>query len=536
MIADFRFVRDEALPRGAVVVVGAGAAGMAVALALGNAGRDVLLLESGADAAPDLQDPLNEGTTGKLPWSGLLAGRARALGGTTTLWHGQCMRLHPVDVEPRPWLPGSGWPLSLSELDEHYETAERFLDVSGRGYDATRWDEHPDLPPLAWDATRLLHDFTEYTPKPSLARTYRPQLAEHRHVTVVLGATAGAVLVEDGRAVGVQARGDGGRRTRIESPEVVLAAGAVENARLLQLSDPEGIGLGLGREHTGRYLQDHPTIRTAEVHSRDFRVLQDRYIVLHAGPRRLFPKVRLAPGMQREHQLVDATAVFVHEHDDPALGAARRLVLSARRRQRPDRPVRDLATVVRGAAPVLRTAYRRRVRQLATGEPPSHVWLQLWLEQPPDPQRRVRLGEGLDALGLRRAHVDWTCGDQEIETSRRLTRWIGEDLDRLGIARLEELAPMHDDAAWRRAVTDAAHPAGTTRMSASPADGVVDRDLQVHGVSGLHVVGGSVFPTSGYANPTLTIVALSLRLAGHLLSGQDRTGPDRPARGGRPLG
>lgn len=128
----------------------------------------------------------------------------------------------------------------------------------------------------------------------------------------------------------------------------------------------------------------------------------------------------------------------------------------------------------------------------------------------------MRLGGTRDAMGSKQMSVNWWCGDEEMATSRRFTRWIDDDLRRLGVGRLDLLAPMHDDDAWRAEVKDAAHPAGTTRMSATPVDGVVDPDLQVHGVTGLFVAGSSVFPTSGYANPTLTIVALALRLAGHL--------------------
>lgn len=519
MIRDFADVRDDDLVRAEVVVVGSGAAGIALALSLGAANRRVLLLESGGDRTPDPADPLNEGTTGVLAYEGLLAGRGRALGGTTTLWHGQCMRLHPIDFEPRAWLERSGWPITLADLDPYYADAERFLGVSGRGYGDARWAEHPALPPLGWDSSRLEHDFTEYTPQPSLVRTYRSRLRRSRQVTVLHGATVGGIEVRDGSVVALDVYGAAGRRSRLTTRNVVLAGGTIENARLLQLSDPAGQGLGTGRAHTGRFLQDHPIIRTAEVFPHDHRVLQERYVALHAGRHRLFPKVRLAERAQREARLLDATAVFVHEYDDQGVEAARRLVLAARRRERPTDAGRDLIAAAHSARPVLRTAFRRRVLHRATAERPSRVWLQLWLEQAPESDRRIRLGEQRDAFGLRRAHVDWTCSDLELETSRQLTRFVTADLERLGIASVRELAAMTDDAAWRASVIDAAHPAGTTRMARSPLDGVVDPDLAVHGIQGLSVVGGSVFPTSGYANPTLTIVALALRLADHLVVG-----------------
>jgi len=139
--------------------------------------------------------------------------------------------------------------------------------------------------------------------------------------------------------------------------------------------------------------------------------------------------------------------------------------------------------------------------------------LQLWLEQHPNPDSRIDLAETRDSLGLRQAQVRWELGEPERRTSRVMTRWIAEDLTRLGLARTTESRGMWDDEAWTEAVRDAAHPSGTTRMSAQALTGVVDVHLQVHGVEGLYVVGSSVFPIAGYANPTLTIVALALRLS-----------------------
>jgi choline dehydrogenase-like flavoprotein len=509
------------IPQSAVLVVGSGAAGLALAERLIANHRPVVLLESGEDAgaAPTISEQtsdLNGGLSVGLPYDGLLKGRARTLGGTTNLWHGQCMRLYDIDLRERPWVAHSGWPLGLDAIGRHYAEAERWLEVTGKGYDEVRWLEHSNLTPISWNPDRLLHDFTEYAPHPILANRHRSGLVSSRLVQLVVNATVSRVLIADHRVVAVEVCRPDGHRTQVQAQTVVLAAGALENARLLQLSDPEGVGLGWGRHHTGRFLQDHPIVRTAEVIPRDYRVLQDRYVALHRGNRRLFPKVRLAPAAQERHELLDATAVFVHDHEQPALAAARRLLIAARAHRRPERPWQDVFAAARAPIPVLRDGYRRYAKGLSTGARPSAVWLQLWLEQAPNPVSHISLGTTADSLGMRRAEVRWCTSAQERDTSRQMTRWIADDLIRLGLGKVRELAPMYDDDAWQKAVTDAFHPAGTTRMSVSPDDGVVNPDLQVHGVRGLFTVGGSVFPTSGYANPTLTIVALSLRLGDHL--------------------
>lgn len=520
MLIDFESSRDLRLPPGAAFVVGSGAAGLALAGALEQAGRDVVLLESGPDVvgragAPAPEDDRNRGAVTGLPFQ-LGTGRARAFGGTTWLWHGQCVRLHPLDVAPRSWVPHSGWPVDLTALRPWYERAEAWLDVRQDPRLEEQWRERPRTAPFAWNPDRLEHDWTQYTPLRSLVRRHGAPLRVSARVTVVVNATVARVIVEGDAVAGVEVRSPGGRIQVLPCAQLVLAAGAIENARLLQLSDDEGIGLGDGRESTGRYLQSHPVVMTADVLPRDPRSLAERYVAVRLRGRRLFPKVRLAAQAQEAHGLLNANAVLLHDFDDAAFAASRRLLDAVRRRDPASVRAGDVRRALGAGGPVVRDVYRRLARGLPTAQTAAAVRLQVWLEQEPDPRSRLVLGRELDGLGLRRAVADWRVSDAELRTSRTLTRWVAEDLERLGVATLRELPAMHDDDAWLGTFRDAAHPAGTTRMSRSARDGVVDADLAVHGLRGLWVVGSSVFPVAGYANPTLTIVALALRLASHL--------------------
>lgn len=506
----------------ATVVVGGGAAGLALALRLEELGTPVVLLESGGDARDDAAiaaaAPLNEGSVvGGLQYRGLVDGRQRSLGGATQLWHGQCTRLRSGDLAERAWLPHSGWPLGTADLEPWYVAAEKWFGLSGRGYDDTRWAEHRRLSPLPWSGDKLLGDFAEYTATPHLGDRFRRHLQTSTALTTLVQATAVRVRVVDDRVQGVELRDRAGRELFLAAARVVLAAGAVESARLLMLSDPEGIGLGSGRRLTGRFLQDHPVVSLLEVVPTRRAWLQDRTSHLFGRDSRIWPKVRLAPAAQQREELVAANAVLVHEVEEPELDAVRRLVDALRRRRLPEAPLADLRLAVRAVGPTVRTGWRRWVRGLSSGRPASRVRLDVWLEQVPDPDSRVTLDpHGRDGLGLPLPRIDWRVSETEMRTSRTMARWVADDLRAHGLAEVTELPAMTDDDVWRSGVADAFHPAGTTRMSTDPAAGVVDPDLRVHGVDGLFVASSSVFPIAGYANPTLTIVALALRLADHL--------------------
>jgi choline dehydrogenase-like flavoprotein len=505
------------------VVVGAGPAGLALALHLADAGGRVVVLESGGsrpETGVDGAAALNDGVVVGDRFDSLVSGRARGLGGTAALWHGQCMRLHEVDLRPRAWIPHSGWPEAAGDLTSAYARAEQWLGVSGRGYGPERWAEHPEAAPPAWDSGRLLDDFTEYTHRPDVAKQHRNRLRGTAGVTVALHATVTRVLSARGSVLGVEVADSSGTVTKLPASRVVLAASAIENARILQLSDPDGVGLGFGRTWTGRFLQTHPVVDMAVIRPGSGSLLQNAYLAFASHRRRLFPKLRLAPEAQEAHGLVDACAVFAYDYESEHLAAARRVLTAARSRRVPADLRRDLRAMVTHAGPVLRDGYRHLARGLGTAQAPAQVRLELWLEQAPDPDNRVVLDTSTDSVGLHRPRVEWRVGEHELRTSRQMTEWISADVERLGLGSVEHLPTMDDDAAWRAAARDAAHASGTTRMSTDAGLGVVDPDLQVHGVQGLYVLGASVFPTAGYANPTLTVVALAVRLARHLMGGR----------------
>lgn len=377
---------------------------------------------------------------------------------------------------------------------------------------------------------------------------YRRLLEGSFNITLLLHATL-TELVADASGRRVQAGCIGslsGRRGTVRARHFVLAAGAIENARLLLASDgTHPRGMGNAKDQVGRHFMDHPRGLAGKVVDGDLYALLRPY---NSGELRkefpLYRELTLSDAAQRELRLLNGRArPFPVTASTPAgLQALRELRASFRAAngawtgieatvQRaldagmpmssgcaaPDRPGRG-RLVLRVGMNVghlgKAVASRLRNRPLDTYR---HVELMTYFEQSPNRDSRVTLSDARDAMGMRRVRVDWRLTDLDYASYRTSARILGEEAARCCGGRFES-EPWVRDAGRQPALAGTAHHLGTTRMSVRPEDGVVDRHCRVHGMENLHVAGSSVFPTGGWAFPTFTIVALALRLADRLRS------------------
>lgn len=502
-----------------ICIVGAGAAGIVLAAKMARRGKRVLLLESGgATAEPSAQD-LNECAYVGQSRRAASRGRFRALGGTTTVWGGQILELCPEDFAARSWIPGSGWPISRAELQPYYDQA---LQVEGLA-NACRQDEAVwrllgiDPPDLGPDFQSY---FTRWCPEPNFARLYRESLAAP-NLRVVLHATATELLLDQGgsRIGGVRCRTLTGREQIFSSAVYVLCLGTIESVRFL-------LQPIAGRQPTpwsrsgllGCHFQSHIDWNAARVPAKSAATLRKWFANAYLRGYKYHPKFRLASEAQEQLRTLGiAGSITCIDGAEAEQRRVKAMVRNALHGRPSGFEMRDLPRVLRQLRAMLRLGYGYLLQHRAYWPAESEFWLRVHCEQEPLTASRIRLTEARDATGLLGAEVDWKVSDWEWRTIQCFTRQVEQALRNHGLAEIVPQPELLQPDGYRGVVFDNSHhDMGGTRMARSPREGVVDTDLKLHEIANAYVCSASVFPSSGFSNPTHTLIALALRLADHL--------------------
>ena len=512
MLLDARSLPQDTVIEADICIVGAGAAGIAMACQLIGQPLRVVLLESGGlDFEPDIQ-ALNQGLVTGAPSAPLDESRLRYFGGTSNHWMGYCRPFDPQDFAARPWVRLSGWPIGPEELAPWYAKAGPVLEVPDQDYSAAHWQAH--IAPLLrgpLTADRLRAAVFQQSPPTRLGERYRQDIEKAGNIRAFLYANL-VDIVTDATATTVTELAaaclDGGKFT-VRPKIAVLACGGIENPRLLlNARSTAPAGLGNAHDGVGRCFMDHPTHEAADI------LLDVDPELARPPPTQLIDTlIGLDPAVEQAESLgrFSAYAFPRREAGVEAKGyrAMRDITKALRRGRLPDHLWQLIGTAVGDLDGVAGDLWQRFVAETPI------LAVRIHPEVAPNPDSRVTLTDMRDALGLQQARLDWRLLEIDRRTIRRGLEILGEELGRHRLGRLR-LMPWVLEEPFVVPGTGAYHHVGTTRMSDDPRQGVVDRHGLVHGMANLYIAGSSVFPTCGYANPTLTLVALALRLADRL--------------------
>jgi choline dehydrogenase-like flavoprotein len=503
MHIDARNIENNTLIEGDICIIGAGAAGISLALEWINTGHKIILLEGGGfEYEAKMQDLYRGKTTGQRYYP-LESARLHYFGGTTGHWAGFCSPLDHIDFKKRDWVPHSGWPIQRHHLDPFYARAQKNLDLGPYEYDYEYYRQKDEsLSSFPFDPQVVFNKMWQFSPPTRFGAKYKDAIVNAANIHLYTYANVTNINANNNVSAitEVTIKNFAGKQHTIKAKYFVSACCAIQNARLLLASNHQA-PKGLGNDHdlVGRYFMEHLEIKSAEMWLAEPDLL--KLYMLDFGKSKYRAELAISEQMQEEHKILNGTASFT------PLELARKQPAFI-----------DLWT----ADPKQREKNMARFDKEESMSKPVNGFknyeLFTRIEQAPNPNSRVTLDTDIDKLGMPRAMLHWELSPLEKRSIRKIYELVGRQLGIAAKGRVKLMDYLQDehDNSWPEFTGGGWHHMGTTRMSEDAKRGVVNANCKVHGIDNLYMAGSSCYVTAGAPNPTLTLVALTLRLSDHL--------------------
>lgn len=519
-------------------IIGAGVAGITIAREFNRSETNLLILESGGMQPPHDSEALNHTTHPSYSDYKIDITRASAFGGSSHLWKipvsddelgVRLRRLDAIDFEKKSWVPYSGWPFSKTHLDPFYIRAHNLFKIGPYSYEIQDWRGSGHIDYFNFNEDDLKSTIFQFAKKDLFFNDYRKEIENSDNITAFLNATVLNIDLSDNARIvaSLTVETSGGKRFSVKAKKFILAAGGLENARLLLLSNDK-VKCGIGNQHdlVGRFFMEHPHFweNVATFHPSDPEAFNSSNI---NGSYRQngIPVERyltISDDLLEKHQLLNLV-VGIRGKTSPTYPRAQEAIDFVKKPQSKNEYLHK--ELLRKSIIILQNidviGYSVLQRYLGGNiekwdrYPYEYSGLQLNImsEQQPNPNSRITLDEKNDTFGLNKIKLDWRLQNYDIKSIRESLDIIDKILrnNNFGFLKIniDDDYPLHK-------IRGGYHHMGTTRMHTDPKHGVIDEHCRVHGVENFYIAGSSVFPTSGCANPTLTIAALSLKLADFL--------------------
>jgi len=506
MHIDARKLENNAVLEGDICIIGAGTAGISIALDWIDDPHKIILLEGGGFEYDDQVQNLYAGETTGQKYYPLKSTRLHYFGGTTGHWAGMCSPYDPIDFIKRDWVPESGWPISRKELDPFYERAHETLKLGPYNYEFDYWKaELPDLVPFPLDKKVIWNKMWQF----SVARfndLYADTITHAKNVHLYTYANVVDIIANENLTEirEVIVKNHAGKTYRARAKRFVLACGAIQNARLLLASNSQSSqGIGNENDLVGRYFMEHLEHASAELWlSKPFPT----NLYTWSSGTIASAELAITEQVQIENKILNGTVSLF----PLTLGRSLRSEMDVWNNEDPRKSAEKFWKDISDA--------RAAAEKITEGSISRAFQLHTRIEQAPNPNSRVTLLAEKDELGVPKTKLNWELTQLDKNSIRRIYQILGQQMGiaGLGRVRLNEFLRDETDTSWPSDLNAGWHHMGTTRMSDCPTKGVVNANCQVHGISNLYVAGSGCYATSGAPNPTLTLVALSLRLSDYL--------------------
>lgn len=504
-----------------ICIIGAGAAGITIAKELSDTNLDVIILETGGYEIEDDVNTLSEGTVdysdGGLSYV-MTGTRIMALGGTTNVWGGMSAPFTEMEMQERDWVPHSAWPIKRKDLDPYYIRAHKLLELGEYDYDVKKHIKEYNKTVIPFDSSGSIeHKLFRFSGAsdipPDKRLKYGPlrfkrealKLKNKKNIIFLLHAHCTHFHSDESNQYihSADITNFKGWKGNVKARVFVLAAGAMNNVKILLNTEKDGRpAIGNTNDQVGRYFMEHPHITCGFIFSTKETKWATGY-KRYGSPEgkksvTFWPTVGPTDKAQRKYKIANFSASL-----EP---------LSGEKREENSFP-----------ASANYDFFKKLDYSSATGtssltpDNAQTATIYCRMEQSPNPESRIYLKDEKDQLGLKQIALHWKMTDLDMRTAKVSTRLIAEEIGRLSYGRVRLAEWQYDNRPWNKVPPLwGCHHMGTTRMGENKKTSVVDANCKIHSVDNMYVAGSSIFTTSGYANPTLNLVVLAMRLADHL--------------------
>jgi choline dehydrogenase-like flavoprotein len=511
MHIDARTLDNNSIIEGDICILGAGAAGISIALDWQDSPYKVILLEGGGFEYDEQVQELYAGKTTGQKYFPLKASRLHYFGGTTGHWAGMCSPFDPIDFKQRNWVPESGWPISKKDLDPFYVKANKWLNLGPYNYEYDYWNSQlPNLKPFPFDKKIIYNKMWQYS-QARYGDLYKKTIVEAKNIHLYTYANVVDIQANEAvnRVTEVLVKNHVGKSHRVKAKHFIMACGCIQNARLLLASNSQAkAGLGNDQDLVGRYFQEHLEVASAELWlAKPFPT--DLYSWDY-GETKASAELAFTEEVQSQEKILNGTISLL----PLAVGMHQKPRMETWQDADPRESLKkvfanwdEAAEKAKSEKGAIERAYQLNTR----------------IEQAPNPNSRVSLSKVKDALGVPRANLHWELTVLDKYSIRKLYHLLGQQVGITGLGRIKlyEFLQDKNDNTFPDSTNGGWHHMGTTRMAEDPKKGVVNANCKLHGIANLFIAGSACFSTSGASNPTLNLTALSLRLSAHIKQQMD---------------
>ncbi len=511
---DFNTSFDTDISTYDYTIIGAGAAGIFLSILLAKQDKKVLLIETGHYTEDEQRQDLNIilQTAKKLTTS--VWGRKRAIGGTTIRWGGQSLPFDEHVFTRKDWIKDSGWPISYEDLKDHYNSANQFMKIDTLNYREDIFKLFTTEKLFPGDEVFDQH-FSKFASEPNFRKLYAKEL--DKYVTVLYNAVVTKINTSTEHVVDKIRLTNFDNQVRwVKVQKLIIACGTIESVRLLLASnDSEPQGLGGSSGWLGKSFMEHPCITVGSISTNaNFKLQSIFNTKIHKG-KKFSVRFSLSEDIQAKQKLVNASLSLMFYYKNESLDPYVEVKKIAQNKN-----IQGLSSIIKNTPAYIKSLYAYTIGKFIYKHKAEGRAL-LMLEQEPLINSTITLSDEKDKIGMPKVILNWKISRVTWETVIYISNYFKNVFEHssLGTLQLEKYITA-DNENWEEFLSDVSHHMGGARMSEDSATGVVDKNLKVWGIDNLYVCSCAVFPTSSHSNPTLTLLALTSRLANHLLENE----------------